>query len=35
MQEIIHELRKELAEETQKRYKAERALLALAIEKYA
>lgn len=35
LQEIIHGLRQELAEETKKRYKAERALLAMALEKYA
>lgn len=34
LQEIIHGLRLELAEETTKRYKAERALLKLTIERY-
>ena len=34
LQEIIHDLRLELAEETTKRYKAERALLRLTVEKY-
>jgi len=34
LQEIIHDLRLELAEETTRRYKAERALLKLTIERY-
>ena len=34
LQEIIHDLRLGLAEETTKRYKAERALLRLTVEKY-
>lgn len=34
LQEIIHDLRLGLAEETNKRYKAERALLRLTMEKY-
>lgn len=34
LQEIIHALRLELAEEATKRYKAERALLRLTVEKY-
>lgn len=34
LQEIIHDLRLGLAEETTKRYKVERALLRLTVEKY-
>lgn len=34
LQEVIHDLRLELAEEATKRYKAERALLRLTVEKY-
>ena len=34
LQEIIRDLRLELAEEATKRYKAERALLRLTMEKY-
>lgn len=34
LQEIIHDLRLGLEEETAKRYKAERALLRMTVEKY-